>query len=152
MRVILPMLLAVSLPFRLAAHHEAVFGPQSAALLSKPLFVSIQYYYSNEGRRPADLIHSNIGVLTASAPLSKAWAVSATLPFEVQGGSPDAVQGVHDPVLALKYSPPVRPNQHLIAAFTAEPPATSLEVRSFGVGGGVLYTAERGHWSSVLYA
>src|SRR5205807_4198458 len=75
-----------------------------------------------------------------------------TLPFEIQGGSPEAVQGVHDPVLALKYSPDIGPNQHLVAAFKAEPPATTLEVRAFGTGGGVLYTAERGHWSSVLYA
>jgi len=101
MRTTLPLFLALALPFRLAAHHEAVFGPQSAALLSNPRFVSVQYYFTNEGRRPADLIHSNIGVLTASAPLAPHWAVSATLPFEIQGGSPDALRGVHDPVLVL---------------------------------------------------
>jgi len=153
MRTIITLVLAMVLPVRLAAHHEAIFGPQSAALLSKKRFVSTQYYFSNEGQRPADLIHSHIGIVSASTGLSERWAVSASLPFEIQGGSPDAVQGVHDPVFGLRYYAPVTgPNQNLIAALTVEPPASSLEVRALGVGAGALYSAERGHWSSILYA
>jgi len=152
MRTMIPMVLAVLLPVRLAAHHEAVFGPQSAALLAKPRFVTTQYYFTNEGQRPADLVHSNIGVLSAAAPFSRNWSVSLALPFEIQGGSPDAIQGVHDPVLGLRYHPPgLGTNQNLIVIGTVEPPASSLEVRALGTGGGALYAAERGHWSGVLY-
>ena len=135
----------------LRAHHEAIFGPQSAALLAKPGYFSLQYYFTNEGRRPADLMHSNIGVLSAATKIGGDWGVSLALPFEIQGGSPDAVKGVHDPVLGLRYTPDVGKNKNFIATFTAEPPASGLEVRSFGFGGGALYAAEKGHWSSVLY-
>ena len=135
----------------LRAHHEAIFGPQSAALLAKPGYVSVQYYFTNEGRRPADLIHSNIGVLSTATRISGSWGVSLAVPFEIQGGSPDAVQGLHDPVIGIRYTPKVGTNKNFIATVTAEPPATSLEVRSFGVGGGALYATEKGHWSTVLY-
>jgi hypothetical protein len=147
-----PLLLTLLAPLALHAHHEAVFGPQSAALLAKPGYVSVQYYFTNEGQAPADLMHSNIGVLSVATRIrSSPWGVSLALPFEIQGGSPDAVQGLHDPVLGVRYTPRVGTNKNFIATLTLEPPATSLEVRAFGVGGGALYAAEKGHWSSVLY-
>src|SRR5215831_1155644 len=100
-RASIVLFLAIQFPVRLAAHHEAIFGPQSAALLSKPRFVSVQYYFTNEGRRPADLMHSNIGLLSVAAPIGERWSVSASLPFEIQGGSPDSVRGLHDPVFGV---------------------------------------------------
>src|SRR5712692_494688 len=133
MRTVILIFLTALLPVRLAAHHEAIFGPQSAALLAKPRFVTTQYYFTNEGPRPADLVHSNIGALSAAAPFSQNWSVSLPLPFEIQGGSPDAIQGVHDPVLGLRYHPPgLGTNQNLIAIVTVEPPASGLEVRAVG--------------------
>jgi len=144
-------MLFAAAPVRLAAHHEAIFGPQSAALLGKPGYVSVQYYFTNEGQRPADLIHSNIGVVGAGTRIKGPWGVSLAMPFEIQGGSPQAVQGLHDPVVGLRYMPSVGMNKNFIATLTVEPPATSLEVRSFGVSGGALYSSEKGHWSSVLY-
>ena len=149
--VLLVVLMGALCPFRALAHHEAIFGPQSAALLSHPRFVSTQYYFSNEGQRPADLIHSNIGILSVAAPLRPGWSLSASLPFEIQGGSPDAVQGIHDPVFGVRYTPDVGKGRILIGTLTLEPPASSLEVRAFGTGGGVLYGVERGHWSGIAY-
>ncbi len=146
-----PLFFALLLPLQLHAHHEAIFGPQSAALLAKQRYVSVQYYFTNEGQAPADRIHSNIGVLSVASRIGGPWGVSLAVPFEIQGGSTEALQGLHDPVLGLRYTPRIGTGKNFIATLTAEPPATNLEVRAFGVGGGALYAAEKGHWSGVLY-
>jgi hypothetical protein len=65
---------AMLLSAELHAHHEAIFGPQSAALLPNPGYVSVQYYFANEGRARADLIHSNIGILSAATRITGPWA------------------------------------------------------------------------------
>jgi len=140
------------LPLRLAAHHEAIFGPQSTTLIAHKRFVSTQYYFVNEGQAPAESSHSHIGIISASTGLGRRWSVSAALPFEIQGGSSESVQGVHDPVFAARYFADVGANKMLVAAITVEPPASSLEVRALGTGAGIIYGAERGHWSGIAYA
>jgi hypothetical protein len=116
-------------------------------------FVATQYYYVNQGRYPDDHRTSHIGVISASLPLGDRFSFSATLPLESER-EPDGGRetGVHDPVLGFRYFPNVGHDRKMIAVFTLEPPASRLEHRALGVGTGLMYNAERGHWSGVVYA
>jgi len=139
------------LPAPLDAHHEAIFGPQSTTLVSHRRFVSTQYYFINEGRAPAARQHSHVPVLTVSTALGDRWSVSASLPVEAERGGHERVTGVHDPVIGFRYFPEAGPNRVFITALTIEPPASNLEHRALGTGAGVVYGAERGHWSGIVY-
>ena len=136
----------------LVAHHEAIFGPQSTALLSRKRFVSVQYYLSNGGRSPAEKAHSHIGVLSIGTSVGRKWSVAATLPFEAErGAAEDNATGTQDAVLALRYYPEFGLGGRAIAVLTVEPPTGNLEHRAVGVGGGMAYAAEKGHWSVIAY-
>jgi len=131
----------------LHAHHEAIFGPQSAALISQRRFVAAQYFLSNQGHRPSPLERSHIGVLTGGFGVGERWSLTATLPIE---GDPDTT-GVHDVVLGARYFPDVGNHRTMVAVFTVEPPTSGLEHRATGLGSGLMYGAERGHWSGIIY-
>lgn len=64
------------------AHHEAIFGPQSATMISRQRFASAQYYLANEGKAPAAETRSDIGVVTVGFPIAEDWSVSVTLPAD----------------------------------------------------------------------
>jgi len=134
------------------AHHEAIFGPQSTTLISSRRFLSTQYYYLRKGRAPAPSERSNVGVLTAGAPLGKRWSLSLTLPFEGERNNSGAgAAGVQDVVVGVRFFPYSGPDDSLMAVLTLEPPTGNLEHDALGVGGGALYRRERGHWSAVSY-
>ena len=136
----------------LVAHHEAIFGPQSTALISRKRFVSAQYYLSNEGRSPAAQTHSHIGVLSVGTSVGKQWSVAATLPLEAErGAAEDIATGMQDAVVALRYYPELGSDQWAIGVLTLEPPTGNLEHRAVGVGGGLAYGVEKGHWSVIAY-
>lgn len=144
--------LVALLPACLFAHHEAIFGPQSAALILKRRFVSTQYYLTSQGQHREDYRRSHIGVLSVGVGVGQRWSLGATLPIEAEreadgGGS----IGVHDPVLSLRYLPDVGQDRNMIAVFTFEPPASPLEHRAVGFGSGLIYGAEKGHWSGIVY-
>ena len=134
----------------LYAHHEAIFGPQSATLISKKRFVSTQYYFTNEGTSPVPLSHSHIGILSVGTSVSRQWSLSATLPFEAERGEEKA-DGLQDLVLAIRYFPELGPRKWLIATFTLEPPTGNLEHDAVGLGGGVIYGTEWRNWSVIGY-
>jgi hypothetical protein len=148
---VLPVVAAWVAPLPVNGHHEAIFGPQSSSLISQKRFVSMQYYFTNQGKAPADARHSHIGVLTASTSIGNAWSISASLPFEAERAGPERTSGLHDPVFGLRYFPTVGQNKTAIVALTLEPPASSLEHRAVGTGAGVIYGFERGHWSVITY-
>ena len=107
----------------LVAHHEAIFGPQSTALISRKRFVSAQYYLSNEGRSPAAQTHSHIGVLSVGTSVGKQWSVAATLPLEAErGAAEDNATGMQDAVVALRYYPELGPDHWAIGVLTVERP------------------------------
>ena len=136
----------------LRAHHEAIFGPQSVILISQKKFVSTQYYMTNTGRRPTPLSRSHIGVLGIGTSLTDRWAVSATLPFEVErDNAGESETGVQDAVVGVRYFPQLGQGQTLMTVLTLELPTGNLEHRAFGVGGGLLYGVEKGHWSVISY-
>ncbi len=136
----------------LHAHHEAIFGPQSAALIAQRRFVSAQYFLADQGRRPLPLERSHIGVLTAGIGVGARWSLTATLPIESERSTTgETTSGAHDVVLGARYFPEVGNNRTMVAVFTAEPPTSGLEHHAVGLGSGLMYGAERGHWSGIVY-
>lgn len=136
----------------LHAHHEAIFGPQSATLISKRRYVSAQYYLANEGRHPDPFSHSHIGILSAGTSLGERFSASITFPVEAERGIAEArATGVQDLGLGIRYFPEMPLNQTLMGILALEPPTGNLEHRAFGFGGGLLYATERAPWSVVVY-
>ena len=136
----------------LHAHHEAIFGPQSATLVSKKRYVSAQYYWTNEGRRPDPLSHSHIGILSAATSFGQRWSASITFPVEAERGLAEArATGVQDLVIGLRYFPEMPPSQTLMGILALEPPTGNLEHNAVGLAGGLLYGAERPHFSAIVY-
>ena len=136
----------------LHAHHEAIFGPQSATLIAKKRYVSTQYYLTNEGRRPDPLSHSHIGIVSAGTSFGDRWSGSITLPVEAERGVAEArATGVQDLVLGLRYFPEMPPGQTLMGIFALEPPTGNLEHNAVGFAGGLLYGAEGPHFSAIVY-
>lgn len=136
----------------LHAHHEAIFGPQSSTLISRKRFVSVQYYLTNEGRRPMPRSRSHIGILSVGTSLGNRWSVSATLPFEAERGTPEEnPTGVQDVVVGIRYFFEPAGDQTLMAVLTFEPPTGNLEHRAIGVGGGLIYGREWRPWSVIVY-
>ena len=138
----------------LFGHHEAIFGPQSATMISRQRFVSGQYYLTSEGKAPASETRSQIGVLTIGIPLSEDWSVSATLPGEsVRTEGERTSRGLQDIVFAVRRSFYLESGASVLGVATVEPPTTgNLEHRAVGAGGGALYSQEWEHWSFVGYA
>lgn len=136
------------------AHHEAIFGPQSATMIARRRFVAGQYYLTNEGKAPAAKTRSHIGVLTIGIPLGEEWSVSATLPAEsvrTEGQATDS--GLQDVVFAARRSFYLESGASVLGVATLEPPTTgNLEHRAVGIGGGALYSREWMNWSVVGYA
>ena len=147
---------AVWLTFALPAfaHHEAIFGPQSATMISRSRFVPAQYYLTNEGRPPVEQSRSHIGVLTLGLPVGERWSVSATLPIEsekAEGGTRET--GTQDLVFGVRRRFNLENGDTVMGVFTFEPPTTgTLEHRAVGFGGGGLYSREWDRWSAVAYA
>lgn len=135
----------------LRSHHEAIFGPQSAALITKKRYVSAQYYMTNEGRRPSPQLRSHIGVMSVGTRIGRKWGVSATLPIEAERGEQEAATGVQDLVVGVRYFALQDHDRSLMTVLTLEPPTGNLEHRALGVGGGAVYTRERGSWSAIGY-
>ena len=134
------------------AHHEAIFGPQSSVLISEKRFVSTQYYLTNEGRRPIPQAHSHIGVVTVGTSLGRRWSVAATLPLEVERSPKEEnASGLQDLVIGFRYFPELGPGKWTAAVLTVEPPTGNLEHRAVGLGGGLIYGIEKGHWSTIVY-
>ncbi len=135
----------------LHAHHEAIFGPQSSVLISRKRFVSTQYDLVNEGRTPDTKGRSHIGVLSVGTSVGKRWSVMATVPFEAERAFDEQATGIQDAVLALRYSADLRNHESLMGVLTVEPPTGTLEHRAVGLGGGLIYGHEWGHWSLLTY-
>lgn len=87
------------------AHHEALFGPQSSAVLSPSVFLSAQIFTVERGRG-ADKTHTTTTVLSAGLPAAKRVPVSLSfvVPFsveeEVGAGTKRAVE---DSLVSARY-------------------------------------------------
>ena len=135
----------------LHAHHEAIFGPQSSTLITRKRFVSTQYYLVNEGRTADTRGRSHIGVLSVGTSVGKQWSLMATVPIEVERAPDEEATGLQDVVLGVRYSLATRGHDSLMTVLTIEPPTGTLEHRAVGIGGGLIYGKEWGHWSVVTY-
>lgn len=92
------------------AHHEAMFGPQSAAVLSPSIFVSFQVFDKEEGkdsqeRRETTTVYSVGFTPTSRQPLS----IAFVLPVTFAGGAQDpstpnsATRGFEDSLVTARY-------------------------------------------------
>jgi hypothetical protein len=152
-RQLLPLFVLLTTALPVFAHHEAIFGPQSATMISRRRFVSAQYYLTNEGRPPVPESRGQIGVLTVGLPIGERWSFSATLPIESEKAEGEAREtGTQDLVFGLRRSFQLENGDTVMGVFTFEPPTTgTLEHRAIGFGGGGLYTREWDRWSAVAY-
>jgi hypothetical protein len=103
-------ILALLLPTTVYAHHEAMFGPQSSAVLSPGIFISAQLFDKEEGkddqeRRETTTVYS-VGVTPVKGkPLS----IAFVLPMTFASGVPDpstpgsASHGFEDTLLSARY-------------------------------------------------
>jgi hypothetical protein len=91
------------------AHHEAMFGPQSSAVLSPGVFLSAQVFDKEEGkddqkRRETTTVYS-VGVTPFKKPLSIAFVVPMTFTSGVPDPSTPGArdQGFEDTLLSARY-------------------------------------------------
>ncbi len=89
------------------AHHEAIFGPQSSAVLSPTTFVSAQVFDKELGKdddqhRETTTVYSFGLQPTKKAPLSIAFVVPMTFDSGIPGGDP-AHHGFEDAMITARY-------------------------------------------------
>jgi len=109
-RIPLVLALALSTVAPASAHHEAMFGPQSSAVLSPGIFLSAQVFDKEEGegdqeRRETTTVYSLGFKPMKSQPLSMAFVV----PMTFAGGVPDPSSpgskphGFEDMLISARY-------------------------------------------------
>ena len=106
--VFMPLLMAViilSLPLAAGAHHEAMFGPQSSAVLSPTMFISVQAFDRENGlngfkHRETTTVFSTGLTPFKNNPLSM--AVVAPITRESFTGTP-ATTRFEDPLISGRY-------------------------------------------------
>jgi hypothetical protein len=107
---LLALVLALVSAAPVSAHHEAMFGPQSAAVLSPSIFVAAQVFDKEEGkdrdeRRETTTVYSVGFTPSSKQPLSMAFV----LPVTFVGGAPDpstphsATRGFEDSLMTARY-------------------------------------------------
>ena len=69
------------------AHHEAIFGPQSAAVLSAPQFVSVQIFTRETGSGTDQQRDSTMVLSGGMQPFKKPLSVAVVVPLSFIGGT-----------------------------------------------------------------
>jgi hypothetical protein len=92
------------------AHHEAMFGPQSAAVLSPTIFVSAQVFDKEEGRKDEKRRETTTVVSVGASPFKKKpLSIAFVLPFTFTSGTQDPStpgsksRGVEDTLVTARY-------------------------------------------------
>jgi hypothetical protein len=98
--------ITLSAPPAVLAHHEAIFGPQSALVMSAPSYVSIQTYMRRTG--PPDARgRETTGLLSAGVAPFRRFPISFTAILPVsritEGGSSTTFSGREDMILGVRY-------------------------------------------------
>jgi hypothetical protein len=88
-----------------SAHHEAMFGPQSSAVLSPGVFLSAQVFTRQNGEHDGDRNHETTAVFSAGfQPARKPLSFTLVLPITVVGGAGmPSRRGFEDTVLSARY-------------------------------------------------
>lgn len=87
------------------AHHEAIFGPQSAAVLSAPRFVSAQFFTRQTGKSTSRRRQTTAVISGGLQPFRAPLSVSVVVPVSFIG-SPTAggsQKGIEDILLSGRY-------------------------------------------------
>ncbi|OFW07113.1 MAG: hypothetical protein A3I61_08375 [Acidobacteria bacterium RIFCSPLOWO2_02_FULL_68_18] len=96
------LLLFALTPAVARAHHEAIFGPQSATVLTVDTYLSAQVFTRGTGP-PADRTHETTTALSGGfTPLGRL-SVALVMPFSVLRGGGVTRTGLEDAVVALRY-------------------------------------------------
>jgi hypothetical protein len=91
-------------PATAAAHHEAIFGPQSALVLSQKAYLTAQLFTRQTGPE-SDRVQETTTVLSAGlSPFKQPLSIALIVPFSVlkSAGSPGRA-GMEDAILGLRY-------------------------------------------------
>jgi hypothetical protein len=103
-RLGLLILLAWSLPASALAHHEAIYGTQSALVLSSGAYVTAQLFTRQTGPE-TDRQQETTTVLSAAVTpfRGRPWSFSVTLPFSTLSHGGDDRTGLENAILGIRY-------------------------------------------------
>ena len=166
MRSLLVALIAVSVAASAEAHHEAIFGPQSSAVLSPDRFFSAQIFTREVGQGE-DTTRETTAVFSGGLqPFRRPLSIAFVVPVSFVGSSPAAAsrRGFEDAVVSARYKADVAPladafgldESYVMGVGGVELPTGTLD-HEFGRGGvgGVaagLVNIERRPFSAIGYA
>lgn len=87
------------------AHHEAIFGPQSAAVLSAPRFISAQFFARRTGKSTSRRRQTTAVISGGLQPFSAPFSLSVVVPVSFIGNSPASggQKGLEDILLSGRY-------------------------------------------------
>lgn len=95
------LILCVSPP--LFAHHEAIFGPQSAMVLTVDSYLTAQMFTRQTGPE-SDRVQETTTVLsTGFSPLKRPVSVAIIVPFSFLSGAGSTRVGLEDAILGVRY-------------------------------------------------
>ena len=87
------------------AHHEAIFGPQSAAVLSAPRFISAQFFARRTGKSTSRRRQTTAVISGGLQPFRAPFSLSVVVPVSFIGNSPagGGQKGLEDILLSGRY-------------------------------------------------
>lgn len=155
-------IVCVLVPGTARAHHEAIFGPQSALVLTPDRYATAQVFTRRAGAGD-ERTQETTGVVGAGfAPFEKPLSFSVVVPFSAittLGRGPTRA-GLEDIVLGMRYKlelPGSRPGGHsyLVGVGAVEFPTATVDHAFLkgapGVVGAGLYGLESGRFSVIGY-
>lgn len=157
------MLSGLSTP--LAAHHEAIFGPQSALVLSGDRYLTAQVFTRETGPRDQRTRETTTVLGAGFTPFRVPVSLSVVAPFSViaPGGEGRTRVGPENAIVAARYRVDLPGLERAVAAADSyllgvggiELPTGTID-HSFGEGapaaiGGALFSIERGPFSFIGY-
>lgn len=104
MRFVVVLLVTLCLSSKVLAHHEAIFGPQSAMVLSAERYVTAQLFTRQTGPK-SDRVQETTTVLSAGfSPFKKPVSFSVVVPFSfLNGAAGPGRSGLEDAILSVRY-------------------------------------------------
>jgi hypothetical protein len=103
MRVLLWVMVLVVVPSLASAHHEAIFGPQSAMVLTSDAYLTAQMFTRQTGPQ-GDRAQETTTVLSAGfSPFKKPVSVAVIVPFSVISTGGAVRTGMEDAILGVRY-------------------------------------------------
>ena len=104
MRVVAATLaLALCLSASLSAHHEAIFGPQSAMVLTAETYLTAQMFTRQTGPEGSRVQETTTVLSTGFSPFKRPVSVALIVPFSFLSSAGNTRVGLEDAILGVRY-------------------------------------------------